>query len=105
MIAIVAKLKVQEGKGEEFEAAARQMVAAVAREEAGRTLMYTLHRAQGDPSTYVFYEQYADADALAAHGKTEHMAAFGGAIRGLLAGRPEIERLDPVTSLDGSTAT
>jgi quinol monooxygenase YgiN len=101
MIAVVATLKVQDGKAEEFAAAAREMVAAVARAEAGRTLMYTLCRSQSDPNTFVFMEQYADADALAAHGTTEHMAAFGGTIRGLLAGRPEIVRLDPVVALDG----
>lgn len=101
MIALVAKLKVQDGKGPEFETAAKEMVAAVAGAEAGRTLMYTLQRAQDDPNTYVFYEQYADADALAAHGTTEHMKAFGGKIRGLLDGRPQIERYETITSLQG----
>lgn len=100
MIAVVAKLKVQAGKGDEFAEAASEMVAAVAREEAGRTLMYTLHRAENDPDTFVFYEQYADAEALAAHGKTAHMATMGGKIRGILAGRPEIERFEIVTALD-----
>ena len=100
MIAVVAKLTVQDGKAEEFEAAAREMVAAVGRAEAGRTLMYSLHRAKDDPNVFIFYEQYADEDALAAHRTTEHMAAFGGKIRGLLAGRAEITRLEPVTSLD-----
>jgi quinol monooxygenase YgiN len=99
VIAIVAKLKVQEGKGEAFEAAAREMVRAVGQNETGRALMYTLCRAQDDPTTYYFIEQYADADAVAAHGKTEHMAAFGGAIRELLAGRPEVTRLEPVVGL------
>lgn len=99
MITVLAKLKVQDGKDEAFEAAAREMVAAVGREEAGRTLMYTLHRVSDDPTTFVFYEQYADEDALAAHRSTPHMAAFGGAIRELLAGRPEISRIEPVTGL------
>ncbi len=99
MIAVVATLKVQDGKGDEFAVAARQMVAAVAQQEAGRTLMYTLHRSQADPNTFVFYEQYADAEALAAHGQTDHMRAFGGALRGLLDGRPDIQRFDLVTQL------
>src|SRR5262245_47077455 len=99
MIAVVAKLKVQDGKADEFEAAAREMVASVAQAEAGRALMYTLHKAADDPHTFYFYEQYADADALAAHGTTPHMAVFGGKIRGLLDGRPEITRLQPVTAV------
>ena len=41
-----------------------------------------------------------DADAMAAHRETPHMAAFGGKIGGMLAGRPEITRLDHVASLD-----
>jgi quinol monooxygenase YgiN len=101
MIAIVATLRVQEGKADQFEAAAKEMVAAVGREEKGRTLVYSLHRAQDDPTTFVFYEQYADDDALAAHRTTEHMAAFGGKIRDLLAGRPEIARYELVTALEG----
>lgn len=99
MIAVVATLKVQDGQGDAFAAAASEMVAAVKEHEAGRTLAYTLHRVQDDPNTFIFYEQYADADALAAHGTTEHMRAFGGKIRTLLDGRPQIQRLEPVTSL------
>lgn len=99
MIAVVATLKVQDGKGDEFAAAASEMVAAVRQHEAGKTLAYTLHRSQGDPNTFIFYEQYADADALAAHGTTDHMKAFGGKIRGLLDGRPEIQRLDIVAAV------
>lgn len=99
MIAIIAKLKVQDGKGDEFAEAAKEMVAAVRANEAGKALAYTLHRSQTDPNTFVFYETYADAEALDAHGKTAHMAAFGGKLRGLLNGRPEIERFDPVAAL------
>jgi quinol monooxygenase YgiN len=99
MIAVVATLKVQDGKGDEFIAAAKEMVAAVTRAEQGRTLLYTLQRAQDDPNTFVFYEQYADADALTAHGATDHMKTFGGALRGLLDGRPQIQRFDVVTAL------
>lgn len=101
MIAIVATLRVNDGKAEEFEAAAKEMVAAVARAEAGRTLMYTLQRSADEPDIYVFYEQYADEDALAAHRTTEHMAAFGARLRGVLAGRPEVRQFQPVVSLDG----
>jgi quinol monooxygenase YgiN len=100
MLAIMATLKVQDGKADEFIAAAQEMVASVGREEAGKTVMYTLHRSRQDPNTFIFYEQYMDEDALAAHRGTGHMAAFGGKIRELLAGRPEIVQLDPVASLD-----
>jgi quinol monooxygenase YgiN len=99
VIAVVAKLTVKDGKGDEFAAAAREMVAVVGTAEAGRTLMYSLHRSKDDPNVFMFYEQYADDDAIAAHGKSEHMAAFGGKIRDLLAGRAEIARYELVAGL------
>jgi quinol monooxygenase YgiN len=100
MIAVVAKLTVQEGKEEEFKAAGAEMVAAVKSSEAGRTLQYTLTQSQKTPTEFFFMETYVDGDAMADHGKTPHMAAFGGKIGGLLAGRPEIHRLDVVAGID-----
>jgi quinol monooxygenase YgiN len=96
MIAIIAKLTVKEGSEDDFKAAGAEMVAAVKANEGGRTLQYTLTQSQKTPSEFYFLEMYADADALGDHGKTPHMAAFGGKIGGMLAGRPEITRLDIV---------
>jgi len=100
MLAVVAKLTVQEGKEEEFKAAGAEMVAAVKANEAGRTLQYTLAQSQKTATEFYFLELYADDEAQAAHGKTPHMAAFGGKIGGMLAGRPEITRLDLVAKVD-----
>jgi len=99
MLAVIAKLTVQEGKEEEFKSAGAEMVAAVKANEAGRALHYTLGQNPKAPREFFFLELYADDAALADHGKTPHMAAFGGKIAGLLAGRPEITRLDPVASV------
>ena len=100
MISLIAKLTVQDGKEDEFKAAGAEMVAAVKANEAGRTLMYTLTQSQKTPTEFYFIEKYADDEASAAHGKTPHMAAFGGKIGGLLAGRPEIIRLDTIATVD-----
>lgn len=100
MPTIIAKLTVQEGKEEEFKAAGAEMVAAVKANEAGRTLMYTLTQNKKASTEFFFIEAYADDAAVDDHGKTPHMAAFGGKIGGLLAGRPEITRLDMVASVD-----
>ena len=100
MLSVIAKLTVQPGKEEDFKAAGAEMVASVKEHEAGRTLMYTLTQSQSTPTEFWFIERYADADAAAAHGKTAHMAAFGGKIGGLLAGRPEIIRLEEVATVD-----
>ena len=102
MIAVIARLTVQEDKIEEFRAAAQTMVAAVQAQEAVKTLQYTLCQSTTNPAEFVFFERYVDEAALAEHGRTPHMAAFGGAIAGLLAGRPEIVRLVPVASIEQS---
>ena len=96
MITQTVKIRVNEGKADEFIAAAKTMVAAVKANEAGRTLVYDLYRSVSDPDLFMVFEAYADDDALQEHGRTPHMAAFGGAIRGLLAGRLEIERFEPL---------
>jgi len=100
MIAVVAKLTVHEGKEEEFKAAGAEMVAAVKASEKGRTLQYSLTQNQKVSTEFFFLEAYADADAMAEHTKTPHMAAFGGKIGGLLNGRPEITRLDAIATID-----
>jgi len=99
LLSVIAKLTVQEGKEEEFKTAAAEMVAAVKANEAGRTLAYTLAQSQKTPTEFYFLEQYADDEALAEHMKTPHMAAFGGKLAGMLAGRGEITRLDTVASI------
>ena len=99
IIPLVARLTVRDGAGAAFKAAVGEMVRSVARTEDGRVLLATSHRDRNYPAIYIVNEQYADAEALAAHDKTEHMAAFGGAIRELLDGRPEITRLAPLAEL------
>ena len=95
-ITVIAKLKVQPGKDADFEAAARQMIATVKESEPG-TLTYVLHKNTKDPTEFVYYEVYQDQASFDAHGKTDHMKAFGGKIGSLLAGRPEISILNEVT--------
>lgn len=95
MVTVIARLQVQPGKEADFEAAAAKMVEHVKANEPGTTT-YLLYKAQADPTTYVFYEQYTDQAALGAHGTSEAMQAFFGAMGGILAGRPTIEMFDEV---------
>ncbi|MBI4514267.1 MAG: antibiotic biosynthesis monooxygenase [Deltaproteobacteria bacterium] len=89
MMTVIAKLKVQAGSEGAFRQAADKMIAHVKANEAG-TPVYILHRSTGDPSEFMFYEVYADQAAFAAHGGSEAMQQFFGAVGGLLEGRPEI---------------
>ncbi len=94
-INLIAKLKVQSGKEAEFTAAAKEMIATVKAAEPG-TLAYVLHQNAKDPTEFLYYEVYQDQAAFDAHGKTDHMKAFGGKIGGILAGRPELTFLTEV---------
>lgn len=95
MLTVIARLQVQPGTEAAFEAEAAKMTEHVKANEPGTTV-YLCYRSQADPTTYVFYEQYADQAAFGAHGTSEAMQAFFGAMKGILAGRPQIEMFDEV---------
>lgn len=99
MITIVAKLQANPGKEDELRAVLTEMIKNVKEKEAGKAVTYSLHTADNDPTTFMFYEQYADTAALEAHGQTEHMKAMGGQLRGLLAGRAVIERYTQIAGV------
>jgi quinol monooxygenase YgiN len=59
--------------------------------------LYALHEADG---TFVFVEQWADADALKVHGTAPAVGALFGAIGDHLAGAPDIKMLQRVVAGD-----
>lgn len=59
--------------------------------------LYSLHQT-GD--TFVFIEQWADADALKVHGTAPAIGVLFGAIGEHLSGAPDIKMLDPVPAGD-----
>jgi quinol monooxygenase YgiN len=99
MITVVAKLQANPGKEAELKAVLSEMVGNVKQHEAGAVPAYSLHVSDTDPTLFLFYEQYASAEALEAHGKTDHMKAMGGKLGGLLAGRPVIERYTQIAGV------
>jgi quinol monooxygenase YgiN len=90
MVAVIAKLKVAPGKEAEFEKTMLGLAAEVHKKEPGNKL-YTL--CKDDAGQYLMLELYDSAEALAAHGQSEHFKASGAKFAGLMAGRPEIQRL------------
>ena len=94
-IGVIAKLKIQDGKAEEFENIFRELSTAVRANEPGNNF-YGLHKSRDEENTYVVLEQYKDQDALDAHGKSDHFRTIGARMGGCLAGRPEIQYLDAV---------
>jgi quinol monooxygenase YgiN len=93
MIAVIARLNVAQGKEKEFEEVMLGLAGEVRANEPGNQL-YTLCRDQN--GRYTVLELYKDEEALRAHGASEHFKAAGPKFAGLMAGRPEIERLQVV---------
>ena len=90
MIGVIAKLKIADGKEQEFEAAANALCEKVNSHEAG-CLQYELFKSKADESEYVFMEKYADKAALDAHGKTDYFLAAQPALGACLSAAPDIQ--------------
>ena len=95
MIGVVAVLRVQDGKGEDFEAIFKELSGKVRANEAGN-LMYQLTKSRSDPNTYKVLELYKDQDALTHHGQTDYFKDLGRKMGPCMAGRPKVELLDGV---------
>ncbi|MCZ6501293.1 MAG: putative quinol monooxygenase [Gammaproteobacteria bacterium] len=94
-IGVVAKLTIQEGKNEEFEAVFADLQSAVTSNEPGNNF-YALHRSRENDTVYVVLEQYADQEALDAHSASDHFKTIGARLGPCMAGRPELEYFDAV---------
>ncbi len=91
---VVAKIKAKSGQEDDMEKAMKEIIPEVEKEEG--TLMYALHRAQNDPTVFLFYEKYKDVEALAFHSSTPHFKDLFGKIAPFLDGKPEIDMYDEV---------
>lgn len=94
MIGLIATLHVNDGSQDAFEEAFKGMIDAVKAAEPGNKL-YQLFKSD-DPTAYVVMEIYEDEAALAAHGQSDEFKAAGAKLGGLMAGRPDIQRLTSV---------
>lgn len=95
MLAIVATIKVQPGKGPDFEAVFQRLAAAVSQNEPGNQL-YQLTRSRAEADTYKVLEIYKDDEAIAAHRAADHFREIGREMGPFMAGRPDVEILDGV---------
>jgi quinol monooxygenase YgiN len=95
MLGIVATIRVQDGKGAEFEGVFGELAAKVRANEPGN-LLYQLTKSRTEANTYKVLELYKDQEALTQHGGTEYFRELGRKMGPCLAGRPEVETLDAV---------
>ena len=96
MIGAIARLKVQDGKGAEFEAAFKTLAAKVHSDEPGNRV-YQLCKSRTDANEYVVMEIYADQAAVDAHRASPHFQAAVPTLGPLLQPGPmNLEMLDTV---------
>jgi quinol monooxygenase YgiN len=94
---VVARIKARAGEETAMEEALRGMVTKVA-EEAG-TLAYTLHRLQNDPTQFLLYEKYTDADAFKHHASTPYFKELFATLKPLLDGSPQIDMYTEIVGI------
>ncbi len=79
---LVAEVKAKAGQEEAVGKALLALVEPTRKEEG--CLCYNLHRSTKDKGQFMFYEQWATGEALAAHGQTPHMKTLQEAIKSLV---------------------
>ncbi len=94
MVTLTAKLTVKAGKEQEFEDTMKKVVPEVRKEPGNRA--YSMCRSKKDPRVFMFYEEYVDDEAFAAHRK--HLGELGVNLAAALDGAPELEFFDKIAS-------
>ena len=97
MIALIAKMKIKEGKMDEAADLFRGLVPKVGTEKG--TVGYAVCRDKAHPDLLVIIERYRDGEAIQAHSSTPHFKEFSVAVAPLLDGRVEISLLDEILSI------
>ena len=98
MIILTAKLTAKPGFEKTVEDALLAMIPNVQNEE--NALQYALHRVVNKPSTFLYYEQYADKKAFETHGNTVYFKELVAALDGKLVSAPEETFYDLIGSID-----
>ncbi len=93
MPSVVATIKVKADKVEEARSFLRELSEEVRKNEPG-TQAYVFHQSVDDPTVFVAYEKYANAEAVKAH--RANLANHGARFGAILDGAPDIVRLEEV---------
>ena len=86
---IVALINLQEGKMEQFYQLADELIEN-SRKETG-IVTYKLFKSTENDNEVLFFEEYADQEAMQQHSKSAHFNKFMEAVKPLLAGEPRLE--------------
>ena len=55
-------------------------------------ILYELMQNEADPTDFTFYEEWTNAEALDAHGRSDHIKAAFATLEGHLAAPPDVRR-------------
>ncbi len=80
-IILTAMVKAKAGKEDEVKKVLGALVKETRQEEG--CIYYILHQAAKDKTEFMFYEVWADRDAINKHGQTPHMKALDPSLQGL----------------------
>jgi quinol monooxygenase YgiN len=97
MVALIAKMKIKEGKMDEATELFRELVPKVAEEEG--TVGYAVCRDNKNPDLLVVVERYRDREAIQAHSFTPHFKEFSKALGAVLMEKPDINILEEIISI------
>lgn len=95
MMTFLARMKVKEGKEEEFVRLARNLTAKVLENEP-ETLNYEFFKLRDEPRGYAVYEQFVNEAAEEAHRNTRHFHELAPGLIECLDGPYVREYLDPL---------
>ena len=91
---IVATLKINEGKLDDYLEMAKELIPQV-REEEG-CISYTLHQSVQDPQELTFIEEYVDDEAIAYHGSTPYFQKAAAIQAELIDGDMTVLIIEPI---------
>ncbi len=94
-ITVVARFKAREGTEMNLEEELLKLVAP-SRSDPG-CINYDLHRSLGDPSVFIFYENWQSRELLENHSTTPHVKNFRIRVNEMLAEAPEIFLLEMIS--------
>jgi quinol monooxygenase YgiN len=97
MFVLIVKLKIKEGKTDEFIKAFQSVIPDVSKEEG--TLSYMLNRDEATPNALVIVERYRDKEAFAAHCSAPYIVELVGKIEALMDGSYEVSMLEGIASI------
>lgn len=93
---LVVRFHLNPGAAEGFDQLVAETVSEIAKHEPG-TLIYIVHRVDGQPEQRIFYELYASKAAFEAHGRQPHTQRFLAERDKYLANR-EVDFVVPIAS-------